>query len=111
MLFKIPDLLTSEELQLCQNTLAQAEFVDGQITAGWYAKLVKHNQQLSHKTPDLPQLKTTVEQALTRHPLFQAAVRPRKVHSLLFSRYTAGMSYGRHTDNAFILSHHHPASS
>lgn len=43
-----------------------------------------------------------VRQAIARNALFQAVAYPRIVHSLLFSRYGAGMSYGRHTDNALM---------
>ncbi len=46
MLFQIPDVLSVEELGHLQQALAQAEFVDGKTIAGWYARQVKHNQQL-----------------------------------------------------------------
>lgn len=100
MLFKIPAVLTGEELAELQATLAQAEFVDGKLTAGWYAKTVKNNLQLpGAKGQDLrSQIKTALEQ----NPLFQAAVRPKHIHSILLSRYNPGMSYGRHTDNALM---------
>jgi len=48
------------------------------------------------------ELRGQVQAALERHPLFQVAVRPRYVHSLLLSRYDPGMEYGRHTDNALM---------
>lgn len=100
MRFQIPDLLTPEEFAQISQALAQAEFIDGKLTAGWHAKQVKHNEQLRR---DVAQdLRAIVEAALLRHPLFQSGARPRQVHSLLFSRYQTGMSYGRHTDNAFM---------
>lgn len=100
MLFKIPAVLTDEALTQLQDTLAQAEFVDGKLTAGWYAKTVKNNRQLpGTKGKDLrSQIKTALEQ----NPLFQAAVRPKHIHSVLLSRYDPGMAYGRHTDNALM---------
>ncbi|NEO28690.1 MAG: Fe2+-dependent dioxygenase, partial [Kamptonema sp. SIO4C4] len=100
MLFQIPELLTPEELTKIRVTLAKAEFVDGKLTAGWYAKEVKHNQQLGKR--ESQPLKRLVQDAIARNPLFQMAVRPKKIHSLLFSRYDVGMSYGRHTDNALM---------
>ncbi len=100
MQFQIPNLLTPDEFQQVTQALAEAEFVDGKLTAGWHAKQVKNNQQL--KRENAQDLRRTVEQALLRHPLFQAGARPRSIHSLLFSRYQSGMSYGRHTDNAFM---------
>lgn len=102
MLFKIPQVLTTEALQTIRAVLEQAEFVDGKLTAGWHAKLVKQNQQLAQTAPQAETLKQLVQQALNDHPLFQAAVRPKSLHTLLFSRYDVGMSYGRHVDNALM---------
>ena len=101
MIFTIADVLTPEEIVDITSILSQAEFVDGQLTAGWHAKLVKHNQQLRAGTL-LTQLQTKVRTALNRHPLFQTAVRPKSIHSLLFSRYDTGMSYDTHVDNALM---------
>jgi PKHD-type hydroxylase len=103
MLFQIPDVLSAEELRPIQQELAKAEFVDGKTTAGWYAKQVKHNQQLKHSKGQA--LEATVKSALSRHPLFQIAVRPKQIHSLRFSRYGVGMSYGTHADNAMMGSY------
>lgn len=100
MLFQIPDVLSAEELsQICQE-LTTAEFIDGKSTAGWYAKQVKHNQQLKQDQSNA--LAAVVKTALNRHPLFQVAVRPKRLHNLRFSRYGAGMSYGTHADNAMM---------
>ncbi|MEM7064179.1 MAG: Fe2+-dependent dioxygenase [Cyanobacteria bacterium P01_B01_bin.77] len=103
MLFQIPDVLSAEELSQIQQTLAQAEFIDGKATAGWYAKQVKHNQQLPSVTGQ--PLEAIIKIALSRHPLFQVGVRPKQLHSLRFSRYSVGMSYGTHADNAMMGSH------
>ena len=100
MLFQVPDVLSADELGQIQTELATAEFVDGKTTAGWYAKQVKNNQQLSRDTST--SLEATVKAALGRHPLFQVAVRPKQIHSLRFSRYDVGMSYGTHADNAMM---------
>ncbi|MBD0269735.1 MAG: Fe2+-dependent dioxygenase [Cyanobacteria bacterium Co-bin8] len=102
MIFKIPNLLTPEELEQITSQLAKSEFIDGKLTAGWHAKLVKNNQQLSRQDNTYEVLKGLLQTALERNPLFQVAVRPKVVHSVLFSRYTPGMSYGRHTDNALM---------
>lgn len=101
MIVCIPNLLTDEELDYLNQALSVAEFVDGELTAGWHAKLVKQNQQLL-KTPDADALKNVVRKALQRNQLFQAVARPRAIHSLLLSRYREGMSYGRHVDNALM---------
>ncbi len=102
MLFRIPQVLNPEELDSIRKTLDQAEFIDGQLTAGWHAKTVKNNEQLKTEGTIAQTLQNQVKTALLRHPLFQVAVRPRVVHTVLFSRYEVGMSYGRHTDNAMM---------
>lgn len=102
MLFKIPQVLSPEQLQEIRAVLDQAEFVDGKLTAGWHAQLVKHNQQLAAQAPQADSLKQQIYQAIAKHPLVQSALRPKQIHSLLFSRYDVGMSYGRHTDNALM---------
>jgi PKHD-type hydroxylase len=101
MIVRIPNLLTADEVARLSYDLAEAEFVPGAATAGWHAKLVKQNEQAT-KQPVLEPLKAVVQAALARNPLFQAVACPRIVHSLLFSRYSMGMSYGRHTDNALM---------
>lgn len=104
MIISISDILSSEELSDITSSLAQAEFVDGKLTAGWHAKLVKHNQQLKTKTPQIRELQGKIKTALNRNPLFQTAIRPKAIHSLLFSRYDVGMSYNTHVDNALMAS-------
>ena len=101
MIFTISDILCPEELNKITAILDRAEFVDGKLTAGWHAKLVKNNQQLKVGTSST-QLKHKIDSALTNNALFQTAIRPKKIHSLLFSRYQTGMSYDRHVDNALM---------
>lgn len=101
MIFAIADVLTPEEIADITSILSQSEFVDGKLTAGWHAKLVKHNQQLKAGTL-LKELQTKVRVALNRNPLLQTAIRPQSIHSLLFSRYHTGMSYDTHIDNALM---------
>jgi PKHD-type hydroxylase len=95
-------LITADELQILVESLSQAEFVDGKTTAGWHAKLVKNNAQLEKSSDLAIELDTIVKKALERNLLLKTAVQPRIIHSLLFSRYEKGMSYGSHTDNALM---------
>ena len=103
MIFSVDNILTAEELSSIKQVLEQAEFVDGKLTAGWHAKLVKNNQQLKTGTSQ-KELVAKVRKALIKHPLFQSAIRPKSIHSLLFSRYSEGMSYDTHVDNALMNS-------
>jgi PKHD-type hydroxylase len=102
MILCLERVLKPEELEDIGDRLYRFEFIDGQKTAGWHAKLVKNNQQLSKKHPAYLDLFELVKQALNRHPLFMSAVQPKIIHSLLFSRYEIGMEYGTHVDNAFM---------
>jgi PKHD-type hydroxylase len=102
MIFSIDEILTSEELQFIVNRLNTVDFIDGKITAGWHAKLVKNNTQLDNEITYIKELRSLVETALKRHALFQSAVQPKIIHSIQFSRYDRGMSYGTHVDNALM---------
>ncbi|WP_299411085.1 Fe2+-dependent dioxygenase [Acaryochloris sp. IP29b_bin.148] len=102
MILTLDQVLTADELTEITHILASAEFVDGKTTAGWHAKLVKHNTQLHSKADCSTDLRERIKAALLRHPLFKVAVQPRSIHTLLFSRYQVGMSYGDHVDNAFM---------
>ncbi|GAB4551554.1 MAG: Fe2+-dependent dioxygenase [Pleurocapsa sp.] len=102
MIFSIPQILTPEELTEINATLKEAEFVDGKLTAGWHAKLVKNNQQLKAGTTQVKELQQKIKTALNQNILFKAAVRPKAIHSVLLSRYDTGMSYDTHVDNALM---------
>ena len=101
MIFSIDNILSPEEINETKQVLEQAEFIDGKLTAGWHAKLVKNNQQLKVGTSQ-KELKAKICSALNKNALFQSAVRPKSVHSILFSRYDKGMSYDTHVDNALM---------
>lgn len=100
MIVCIADVLSPDEVTQIKAGLAEAKFVPGAATAGWHAKLVKQNEQVARQAAE--PLKAVVQNALARNALFQAIAYPRIIHSLLFSRYGVGMSYGRHTDNALM---------
>ncbi|MBW4576402.1 MAG: Fe2+-dependent dioxygenase [Aphanothece sp. CMT-3BRIN-NPC111] len=102
MIFTIDDVLSSEELKIIVKRLDEGDFIDGKLTAGWHAKVVKNNTQLKSNTTYEQELRDIVHKALKRNPLFQSAVQPKVIHSMLFSRYEKGMSYGRHVDNALM---------
>ena len=101
MIFSIEQIFSPDELAEIRQILEKAEFVDGKLTAGWHAKLVKNNQQLKSGTSQ-KELQTKVRACLLKNPLFQTAVRPKSIHSLLFSRYDVGRSYDTHVDNALM---------
>lgn len=105
MILPIANLLSAEELHHITTTLDAAQFVDGQVTAGWHAKQVKHNTQLEQQAIEAPALRQLIQTALSRNVLFQMAAQPKTIHSIRFSRYEIGMSYGSHVDNALMGGH------
>ena len=104
MIVCIGNVLTDEDLKLISSQLESANFVDGKVTAGWHARLVKHNTQLPKDAPVLKEVRSHITAAIQRHPVFQMAARPKRIHPMLISRYEAGMAYGTHTDDALMRS-------
>lgn len=103
MITIIGDVLTFEELQKVREGFAAMVFVDGKVTAGPRAKRVKHNLQADRsKSPQVAEVEEIVLGALRRHPEFKRAALPRHIRPPLFSRYEAGMYYGRHVDDAIM---------
>lgn len=102
MIFQIDELLSPEELGHIESQLEDAEFIDGKLTAGWHAKQVKNNTQLSSKSSRTEPLTQQLKLALAKNPLFQAAAYPKVIHTIRVSRYETGMSYGSHVDNALM---------
>jgi PKHD-type hydroxylase len=101
MIVPIANVLDSDGLQQVRDLLAQGQYVDGKQTAGWHAKLVKHNQQLAGGDV-AAQADKIIREALLKHPVFDAAVRPQRLRSMLFSRYQGGNAYGAHVDDALM---------
>jgi len=102
MLVTIDNVLDWPQIKTLREALAEGDFVDGQKTAGFRAKRVKHNEQLSPKAPMRKQYDSMVLDALRRSAEFQRAALPRTIKRPLFSRYGVGMNYGLHVDDALM---------
>ena len=100
MLLQIPEVLGKDEVANSRQLLAQAEWIDGRVTAGHQSALTKDNMQLPETHPAAKQLGDMIMGALERSPLFMAAALPLKVFPPLFNRYKGGQSFGSHVDNA-----------
>jgi len=94
-------VLTPEELTSIRGRLSGTDFQDGRTTAGWHARQVKSNEQLPADDPVSRVVRTEIEAALRRNPIFSAAVQPKFVQ-LLLNRYGPGQAYGTHVDDAFM---------
>lgn len=100
MLLQIPDVLSAEQIAFCRQKMAQADWVDGRVTAGHQSARAKDNEQLPESHPVAQELGEMIVQALQASPLFMAAALPAKVFPPLFNRYRGGQSFGTHVDNA-----------
>jgi PKHD-type hydroxylase len=96
----IGNVLSADEISLVREALAGATFVDGRATAGFAARLVKHNMQVEGS--DLETLRTLIAKRILDNEIFRLAVRPKALTPLLLSRYENKMRYGSHVDDALM---------
>lgn len=99
MLIEIPGLLSKKKLNEIQQILAQAQFVDGKLSAGLAAQRVKHNSELPADAQQLERLNQLVMSTLVQHPIFQNAALPQRVAAPFYARYEKGQAYGEHIDD------------
>lgn len=106
MLILIENLIDAAMVARLRRWLSTATFEDGRATAGGNARLVKKNEQVSddpdRPDPQLDAMQDLVADALWDHDLFVTAAQPKEILSPIFSRYSPGMSYGTHMDNALM---------
>ena len=100
MLLKIPDVLSAEQVQQARELLQAADWVDGNITAGYQSSQAKNNLQLPESSPVAQQLGDTILSALANCNIFMSAALPLKIFPPLFNCYQGGQSFGTHVDNA-----------
>ncbi|WP_411818619.1 Fe2+-dependent dioxygenase [Hyphococcus sp. DH-69] len=102
MLICIPDILTADQLSKLSAQFDKQQFIDGSATAGWAAAGVKENKQVDGASDDYAEMQAMVVGALSANRYFSMAAMPRVMPPILFSRYTTGMRYGPHVDNALM---------
>ena len=99
-------LLDDEEIRIFQSKLNQNydNWEDGKKTAGSHAAQVKNNLQLSRNSEISKSLSKLVIKKILANPLIKSFSLPKKIHSIMFTKSSEGMKYGRHIDNAFMSS-------
>ncbi|MGH9949935.1 MAG: Fe2+-dependent dioxygenase, partial [Pyrinomonadaceae bacterium] len=100
MLIQIPNLLNAEHVSTCRRLLEDADWIDGNATAGHQSRLAKNNMQLAENDPVAIEMGDLIIGALEVNPLFVSAALPRKIFPPLFNRYSGGQNFGTHVDNA-----------
>jgi PKHD-type hydroxylase len=100
MLLTIPNILTAEQVVFARQRLAEAEWVDGKVTAGYQAQQVKKNLQVAENSPVARELGDMILLALARSPLFMSAALPLRIFPPMFNSYAGGQTFGAHVDTA-----------
>ena len=103
MLMVVANVLTPDQIPALREKILALKFVDGTQTAGWHAKLVKNNLQADRAQPGFAELNKAATDAILSNQTVRIAARPKAVTPLLFSRYSGGMTYGTHVDDAVIM--------
>lgn len=99
MISAIGSVLDLTEVQSVREAVAAGEFEDGRATAGYRAKSVKQNEQLSRGKKDIQDL---IVRSLRGNKEFKRTALPRKIRPPIISRYQPGMEYGTHVDDALM---------
>jgi PKHD-type hydroxylase len=102
MLVEIDGLLQQAQLDKIEEVLAQAEFVDGKLTAGKAAQRVKNNQELKGEPRQMELLIRILTSAMAHNGAFRSAVLPYRMADPIFARYQPGMTYGDHVDDPLM---------
>jgi len=102
MILTFDNVLGPDEVAYIQASLLPEDFVDGRSTAGWHARLVKHNTQLQVDDERTRAIVTLIHDAILKHADYKRAFQPKLTRQPLISRYEPGMSYGAHVDDAFM---------
>jgi PKHD-type hydroxylase len=100
MIIGLQTVLTPGDAAALAARLLAEPFADGKATAGWHARQVKNNSQLT-AGPVADAARGQIEAALRGHQIFASAAMP-KAMQLMINLYAEGQSYGRHVDDAFM---------
>ena len=100
MFLEIKDFLTPAEVARLLELAQSTTFVDGRISNP--ANTAKNNMQASQSHPGYAESSHIVAAAFARSEPFQEFAFPRHVAPPLLARYEVGMTYGAHSDTAFM---------
>ena len=104
MMLHIRNVLSAEQVDHCRRVLQSVDWVDGRVTAGEQSGRAKRNLQAPEGGPEAEALGRVILKALTASPYFMSAALPLRVFPPLFNRYSEGLGFGDHIDNAIRIS-------
>ena len=102
MLAKLVNLIAPETVQELTSILEQATYAQGKKTAGYRAERVKANLQLDFNSDSYKQASKLIYDALADSRTFRDIAFPKRIGTVLFSRYLPGMEYGLHADSGVM---------
>ena len=102
MLLTISSVLNSAQLDKIRESLAEARFVDGRLTAGRAASRVKNNEELEPEPRIHQRITRIAMSALGHNADFRNAALPHRMADFIVARYQPGMTYGDHVDDAIM---------
>jgi PKHD-type hydroxylase len=98
-MYRIVDLLSSQEVAQCREIAAAATFVDGKVSNPH--NKAKQNEQLHEQTAYQRSAKIIID-AMGRSAEFLEFAFPAQIAPPLLTRYRPGMRYGAHADAAYL---------
>lgn len=102
MIFKIPQLLTINEVRLIRNSLEKTTFTDGGHSVGEMSTKVKNNLQSQSSDASQKNGRRIIVDAVERNEMLKYFVLPKHIMAPLFNCYREGMYYGNHIDEPIL---------
>jgi len=100
MFLELNDFLTAGDVVRLQELATKLNFVDGKVSNPF--NHTKNNLQAHEADPLYAESTRIVSDAFLRSDAFQDFAFPRSIVPPLLARYEVGMSYGAHSDAAYI---------
>lgn len=110
MILTLPEVISPDELAHIKRLVSGVEFTEGKATAGALLQKAKNNQQIPWNHPVMKEVTGLVMQALGRCDAFMSVAQPRRLATMLVSRYRPGMAYGMHVDAPIMAEPNHVRS-
>jgi PKHD-type hydroxylase len=99
---KIFQLLTQEKSTAILQTIREARFLDGKLSANGLAKNVKNNYEIDINDQNSKNIINNIFSILINNQWIKNHYLPKAFSIPIVNKYTTGNTYGRHFDNSFL---------